>query len=205
MTEQWITHPTILFGESVDLIPLEKQHFEELFIAASDAKLWEFIPLNCSVKETFEMAYNSALEERERGNQYPFVVYHKQTKELIGSTRFLEIFPKDLKLEIGWTWITQKYWATEINLECKLLQLTFAFEILKTRRVQIKTDENNIRSRKAIEKIGGKFEGILRKDKIRENGTSRNAAYFSIIDDEWEEVKKNLSTKLNEKRKALNL
>jgi RimJ/RimL family protein N-acetyltransferase len=205
MPELWITHPTILHGESVDLIPLEKQHFGELYVAASDKKLWEFIPLNCSVKDTFEMAYNIALEEREKGNQYPFVIYHKQTKELIGSTRFLDIVSADKKLEIGWTWITQKYWATEVNLECKLLLLTFAFEDLKARRVQIKTDENNIRSRKAIEKIGGKFEGILRKDKIRENGTSRNAAYFSIIDDEWEDVKKNLSAKIKEKRKVVSL
>ena len=62
-------------------------------------------------------AYNGALEEREKGNHYPFVIYHKQTNKLIGSTRFFEIFPRDKKLEIGWTWIMPKYWGTEINLE----------------------------------------------------------------------------------------
>jgi len=203
MSQPWITHPSTLKGESVDLLPLEKEHFEELFVAASDKKLWEYIPLNCSNKDTFNSAYTAALDEREMGNQYPLVVYHKPTKKLIGSTRFLDIQPKDLKLEIGWTWIVANYWATEINFECKLLLLTHAFDVLKARRVQLKTDENNLRSRKAIEKIGARFEGILRKDKIKENGLSRNSAYFSIIDNEWEEVKQKLIGKLEEKKKAL--
>lgn len=155
MTGKWITHPTILKGETVDLIPLEERHFEELFAAASDKILWELIPIDCSKRKNFNNAYNFALEERDKGNQYPFVIHHRQTNELIGSTRFFEIFPNDRKLEIGWTWIVTKYWATGINLECKLLLLTHCFEVLKTRRVQLKTDETNLRSRRAIEKIGG--------------------------------------------------
>ena len=202
MEEQWIKHPTILKGETVDLIPLEKQHFEELFAAASDKKLWEFIPSDCSKQENFNAVYTAALLERERGNHYPFVIRHKRSEKLIGSTRFFEIYPKDKKLEIGWTWVTTKYWATEINLECKLLLLTYCFDVLKTRRVQLKTDENNLRSRKAIEKIGGQFEGVLRKDKIKENGLSRSAAYYSILDDEWETVKEKLINQLNDKKKA---
>ena len=87
-----------------------------------------------------------------------------------------------------------------MNLECKLLLLTYCFEVLKTRRVQIKTDENNLRSRKAIEKIGGQFEGILRKDRIKENGVSRSAAYYSIIDDEWETARQIIVNQLAEKR-----
>ncbi|HTB05643.1 MAG TPA: GNAT family protein, partial [Bacteroidia bacterium] len=158
------------------------------------------IPVNGSTREAFNALYNTALEEREKGNHYPFVIHHKQTGKLIGSTRLFEIYPKDKKIEIGWTWITQPYWGTKVNRECKFLLLTYCFEVLKTRRVQIKTDENNIRSRKAIEKIGGKFEGILRKDKIKENGISRNAAYYSILDDEWEGARKNLKAQLEKKK-----
>ena len=202
MQEQWINHPTILKGEIVDLLPLEKKHFEELFLAASDKKLWELIPTNCSNWETFETAYNAALTERSNGKQYPFVIYHKESKKLIGSTRFFEIFQKDKKLEIGWTWIITKYWATEINLECKLLLLTYCFEVLNTRRVQLKTDENNLRSRKAIEKIGGQFEGVLRKDRIKDNGVSRNAAYYSIIDGDWEAAKSKIRQQICEKKKT---
>jgi len=200
MTEPWITHPTILHGESVELLPLQREYFEELYAVAADPKLWEFIPMNSSVRETFDIVYNAALVERERGSQYPFVVYHKPTKKLIGSTRFLDILPKDKKLEIGYTWITREYWGTGINFECKLLLLTHCFDVLGVRRVQIKTDENNLRSRKAIEKIGGYFEGILRKDKIKENGLSRNSAYFSITDDEWEVAKQKIVGQLEAKR-----
>jgi RimJ/RimL family protein N-acetyltransferase len=202
MAEHWINHPTILTGETVELVPLEKEHFEELYLAASDKKLWELIPTDCSNRQTFDNAYNFALTEREKGNQYPFVIFHKNTKEIIGSTRFFEIYPLDKKLEIGWTWVITKYWGTEINFECKLLLLSFCFDTLKTRRVQIKTDSTNLRSRKAIEKIGGQFEGILRKDKIKENGVSRNAAYYSILDDEWEEAKQKIITQLTNKKKV---
>lgn len=201
MIKEWIHHPTILTGETVKLVPLEKVHFEELYTAASDKKLWEHIPTDCSKRETFDTAYNFALAEREKGNQYPFVIVHRATNEIIGSTRFFEIFPQDKKLEIGWTWIVTKYWGTEINFECKLLLLTYCFETLQTRRVQIKTDATNLRSRKAIEKIGGQFEGILRKDRIKENGVSRNAAYYSIIDDEWETAKQKIISQLNGKKK----
>ncbi len=171
--------------QKVDLLPLQKEHFEELYIAASDKELWQLIPTDCSDKKTFEKTYAASLIEREKGNEYPFVIYHKPTKKIIGSTRFFEIFPEHRKLEIGWTWIVKEHWGTAVNLECKLVLLTFCFETLKTIRVQLKTKDTNVRSKKAIEKIGGKFEGILRKDKIQDNGTTRNAAYFSILDDEW--------------------
>ena len=194
MKEPWIKHPTILSGPTVDLIPLSKEHFEELYLAASDKTLWELIPTDCSIRENFTAAYTKALAD---DNHYPFIIYHRETGRIIGSTRFFDIFPEDKKLEIGWTWIIRQYWHTVVNPECKLLLLTHCFEVLKTRRVQIKTDETNIRSRKAIEKIGGKFEGILRKDKIRENGTSRNAAYYSIIDDEWEAAKLKIQALIN--------
>lgn len=103
------------------------------------------------------------------------------------------------KLEIGWTWLHPDYWATAVNLECKFLLLSFSFEELKALRVQLKTDENNIRSRKAIAKIGGQYEGILRKDILRDNGTSRNSVYFSLLDNEWERAKINLQGLLQRK------
>ncbi len=202
MQNNWIDHPTILKGKIVDLVPLEKEHFEKLFEAASDKQLWELIPIDCSKKENFINAYTFALTEREKGNHYPFVIIHKATDEIIGSTRLFDIHPNDKKLEIGWTWIIKKFWGTAVNFECKLLLLTHCFEVLQTRRVQIKTDQNNLRSRKAIEKIGGQFEGILRKDKIKENGESRNAAYYSIIDDEWETAKQKIISKIAAKEKS---
>jgi RimJ/RimL family protein N-acetyltransferase len=202
MTEHWIKHPTVLKGETVDLIPLEKEHFDELYLAASDKELWKFIPSDCSIRGSFNKGYNLALEEKDKGTCYPFVIYHKPTGKMIGSTRLMDIVQRDEKLEIGFTWLVKEYWGTGINFECKLLLLTFCFTVLKARRVQIKTDENNLRSRKAIEKIGGQFEGILRKDRIRDNSTSRNTAYYSILDDEWPAAEQKIKSQLNEYRRV---
>jgi RimJ/RimL family protein N-acetyltransferase len=203
MKEKWISHPTILEGKTIELIPLEKEHFEELYSAAADKDLWTLIPTDGSNKTIFYQNYEFALSERENGNQYPFVIRHKETQQLIGSTRLFEIYPADKKLEIGWTWITKDYWGTSVNLECKLLLLTYCFEVLKTNRVQLKTKDDNFRSRKAIEKIGGVFEGILRKDKIQNNETTRNAAYYSILDDEWNVAKQKITTQIREKEASL--
>lgn len=203
MKTKWIPYPTILEGETVELIPLEKEHFEELYIAAADRELWELVPTDCSDRTLFNQNYELALSQRETENQYPFVIRHKKTGKLIGSTRFFEIFPSDKKLEIGWTWITKDFWGTSVNLECKLLLLTFCFEVLKTNRIQLKTKDNNFRSRKAIEKIGGVFEGIFRKDKVLSDGTTRNAAYYSILDDEWEMARLKIENLIREKQNSV--
>ncbi len=99
-------------------------------------------------------------------------------------------------LEIGWTWLTPALWGTGFNYECKLLLLTHAFEKLHMIRVYLKTDENNLRSRTAIGKIGASFEGILRNHMIRDDGTYRHSAVYSIIESEWPEVKLSLKQKL---------
>lgn len=200
MKDKWIPYPTILEGATIELIPLEREHLEELYTAAADKELWAQIPSDCSDQELFYKNYEFALSERENRNQYPFVIRHKQTKRLIGSTRFFEIYPSDKKLEIGWTWITKEFWGTTVNLESKLLMLTYCFETLKTNRVQLKTKDDNFRSRKAIEKIGGVFEGILRKDKIQNDGSTRNAAYYSILDNEWSAAKIKIEAQIKEKQ-----
>lgn len=192
-----IPHETILQGKLVELIPLEKVHFEELADRAQEKRIWEFIPITMSSAHDCIQAFDKAIIERDNGSQFPFVVYHKHDRKIIGSTRLMNIEAVHRKLEIGWTWLHPDYWATAVNVECKLLLLTFCFETLQAIRVQLKTDENNIRSRKAIAKIGGTFEGILRNDWIRDDGTFRNSAYFSIIHSEWEITKTRLNDLLH--------
>jgi len=199
MNEPWIQHPVVLKGTTVELWPLEEELLEELYMAAADKELWKLVPFDCSDRDMFYKLYRLALSERERGAQYPFVIFHKPAKKLIGSTRFFEIYPDDKKLEIGWTWITREFWGTTVNFECKLLLLTYCFDVLKTNRVQLKTKDTNFRSRKAIEKIGGVFEGILRKDRIQGDGTTRNAAYYSILNDEWPAAKVKIEQQIIER------
>lgn len=200
MLETWLQHPLKLTGQTIDLLSLEEMHFDPLFQKAKDKKIWEFFPFDGSDKNKFISHYIEALSEREKGNHYPFIILHKKTNNIIGSTSLYNIHLKDRNLEIGWTWVHPDYWATEVNLECKYLLLIYCFDNLKCVRVQFRTNNLNLRSQKAIRKIGAKFEGILRKSKIRDDGTIRDSVYYSIIDEEWEKVRDELLSQIKSKR-----
>lgn len=189
----WKESPKVMEGNVVTLLPLEAEHFDELEALATNTRIWEFFPIDLSKGANVRHTLSLALQEREKGNQFPFVIWHKMDNRLIGSTRLMDIQAIHRKLEIGWTWLHPDYWATAVNPECKFLLLSYCFDRMEAQRVQLKTDENNLRSRKAIAKIGGQFEGILRHDMLRDNGTKRNSAYFSILDVEWESVKTRLT------------
>jgi len=195
----WIPHPTILEGKLVQLLPLEEKYFDTLHAAAADKRIWEFYTGDWSVRETFNRVYNGSLKNREKGLEYPFVISLKKNGEIIGSTRLMDIGKYDKRLEIGGTWYKPEYWATAINPDCNLALLTYSFETLKAKRVQLKTQHDNLRSRKAIEKIGGKFEGIIRQHMLKDDGNFRSSAYFSILDDEWPQVKGRLQEFLEKK------
>jgi N-acetyltransferase len=192
----WISHPLELHGSLVSLLPLRESHFLELVQLAKDKRIWEHYTIDASDTDKMKNTLKVALNERDNGTQYPFIIWKKDEKKVIGATRLLDINPDHKKLEVGWTWLHPDYWGTTVNIECKFLLLKYCFEELCALRVQLKTDENNIRSRKAIAKIGGLFEGVFRNDMIRDNGTKRNSAYFSIIDTEWDNVKGKLVTML---------
>ncbi len=188
----WINHSVVLKGALVKLVPLERAHFAELLSVGANNLIWEFISINGSDPERLKLHLESAVLKRANGEQYPFTVICNRTGNIIGSTMIHNIFPEHKKLEIGWTWYDPTYWRTGYNRECKLLLLSYCFETLNAIRVQFVTDENNFRSRNAIIGIGATFEGILRNERIRANGVYRNTAIFSIIDNEWEDVKCNL-------------
>lgn len=189
----WIQHPVILEGERVKLLPLDSSHFDALLQIARDERIWQYMSINGTDSDMLLRDMKSTILKRAMGERYAFTVMDKMTNRIIGSTMFHNIFPEHKKLEIGWTWYAPDYWRTGYNRECKLLLLTYCFEVLKTVRVQLQTDETNQRSRTAIEGIGAKFEGILRKERIRANATYRNTAMYSILDEEWPEVMKMLS------------
>ena len=190
--KNWLSQDLVLKGRLVDLYTLQTNHLLELEAIAKNKDIWEHYIIDASQPNTFNRAFTSGLAEMGRGAQHIFVIYHREKQELVGSTRFLEINEVHKKLEIGWTWMHPDYWGSKINAECKLLLLTHAFENLEITRVQLRTEELNLRSRKAIEKLGAKFEGIVRHDFIRENGTHRNSAFYSIIDSEWSKIKSDL-------------
>lgn len=188
-----IQHPVLLEGALVRLEPLEERHFDSLIAVGKDPAIWENLPVDGTDSYQLLRELRTALLHRSNETQYPFVVIDMQSDRIIGSTRLMEIFREHRKLEIGWTWYDPAVWGKGHNLECKFLLLTYCFETLHYNRVQLKTRNTNKRSQAAIRKIGGVYEGSLRKDRIMADGQVRDTAVFSIIDDEWPAVKTHLS------------
>ncbi len=186
-----------LRGDYVRLVPLERTHLPALQSIAADQRIWEHYLYDCSQPDVFHREMENAFVQRELGHHFPFVIKQRDTDDIVGSTRLLDIQPAHRKVEIGWTWMHPDTWGSVLNLEAKLLLLQLCFEELHVVRVLLKTDERNTRSRKAIEKIGAQFEGILRNDMIRDNGTCRNSAYYSIIDSEWMMIRAALRARIH--------
>jgi RimJ/RimL family protein N-acetyltransferase len=123
----------------------------------------------------------------------------RRNGEIVGSTRFLALRPEHRSVEIGWTWLHPSAWSTGANVEAKLLQMRHAFEIWDCRRVELKTDALNSRSRGALEALGASFEGIHRKHMLVREGENRDSAWYSVIDDDWPDVRVLLESRLAEK------
>ncbi|WP_210365157.1 GNAT family protein [Bacillus sp. REN3] len=187
----------ILEGSVVSLVPMEMNQLAQLWEAADSADIWEFTSSVIDKKDTMQLTMEKALEEREKGTQVPFSVLDKRTGKFIGSTRYMDISPIHRTLEIGWTWYHPDYWRTAVNTEAKYLLLQHAFEKMGMNRVQFCTDSRNIRSQKAIIRIGAKKEGVLRKHRVISNGFVRDTMIFSIIKEEWPSVKSMLQGKMN--------
>lgn len=188
----WISRPVILESKRVRLEPLAEKHFDELIAVSILSEIWTHLSIEGYKADELRTALKSALLKKISGEEYPFIIIDKMNNAVIGCTRYMDMMPEHRKLEIGWTWYAPAYWGTGYNTECKLLLLAYAFEELKTVRVQLKTSGKNLRSQAAIQKIGAKYEGTLRNARISANGEIRDTAMFSIIETEWPEVKQTL-------------
>ena len=159
-----------LQGRHVRLERLSWSHERDLYEASRSEQIWSFLRTHSpqpATPEEFKRDFmQTALDAAGRGSEAPFAVIDLTSGKAIGSTRYLDLSPEHRHLEIGWTWYAPAYWRTAVNTECKYLLLTNAFERLGCIRVQLRTDERNARSRAAIDRIGGKLEGIIRKDRI---------------------------------------
>jgi RimJ/RimL family protein N-acetyltransferase len=194
----WIPHPLTLKGKKITLIPLEEAHFAEICLLGQDKSIWQFpvMEVDGSTRENMLKSLRNKLVQRDAGQFYPFSVVLNGSGKIVGNTMYWALNQANRSLEIGTTWFHPDYWGTGINTECKYLMLHYCFEVLKTIRVQIKASHHNLRSRAAIEKVGFTFEGILRNDKIFDDGSFRTAAYYSMIPEEWITAKNNLEKKI---------
>jgi RimJ/RimL family protein N-acetyltransferase len=190
-----------LVGEIVVLEPLAAGHFEGLFAAARPSEIWTWWPFNAGVNEAaFAGWFEEATRARAAGTASHFATLDARSGRPIGSTSFCTPRPDHRGLEIGWTWMTPAAWGTGANAEAKLLQLGYAFETLGCIRVDFDTDEQNERSRRALEAIPAQFEGVLRNFSIADDGTPRSSAYYSILEAEWPRAKENLGARVRAAR-----
>ncbi|MBY4803758.1 GNAT family N-acetyltransferase [Burkholderia cepacia] len=186
----------ILTGERVELRPLERSDRQALLDAAADGRLWNLKITVVPGPDTIDAYIDTALQGRSAGTVMPFTIVDRASGRAIGSTRFWKIDRKNRKLEIGHTWLSESAQRTRANTEAKWLLLGYAFDLLQCVRVQFTTDELNEKSRAAILRLGAKQEGIVRHERIMPDGRKRNSVRFSIIDDEWPEVRARLMAKL---------
>ena len=196
-TEAIAAEQVTLTGNNVVLMPLQTEHAERLLQAAEDGELWNMKVTVIPGPSTVEQYIATALAGRDAGTVMPFAIVHRETGRIVGSTRFWKIDRQHRKLEIGHTWLSQSMQRSGLNTEMKFLLLRHAFEEMNCVRVQFTTDELNEKSRAAILRIGARQEGIVRHERIMQDGRKRNSVRFSIIDDEWPQVKAMLLEKMS--------
>lgn len=184
--------PVTLTGRGIRLEPLERAHHDALEEAAADGELWRIRV--SSVPEPGGMAgyIEQALASRAAGDRFPFAVIEEATGRVLGSTSFHDIAPAVRRVEIGYTWYAKSVQRTHVNTAAKRLLLAHAFETLGCGVVGWRTDNFNLASQRAIERLGAKKDGVIRGHALRRDGTVRDTVMYSVTAGEWPEIRAHL-------------
>jgi RimJ/RimL family protein N-acetyltransferase len=187
-----------LEGRLVRLEPLRPEHEEGLWLASRDPRTWRWLSIVQPQTRTEWTAFlQQALDAAAAGTEIPLVTI--RSGKIVGSTRFLALRPEHRSIEIGWTWLHPSTWSSGANVEAKFLQLRHAFDVWGCRRVELKTDALNERSRGALEALGTTFEGVHRKHLLVREGENRDSAWYSVTDDDWPADRAQLEARLAER------
>jgi len=185
--------PVTLTSHHATLVPLSQNHHDDLVEAVKDGELWNLWYTTVPKPEGMRAEIDRRLELQRQGSMLPFTVIQKTSGKPVGMTTYMNIDSANRRVEIGSTWYRQSVQRTAINTECKLMLLTHAFESLNCIAVEFRTHFFNHKSRRAIERLGAKLDGILRSHQLATNGTLRDTCVYSIIAGEWSTVKSHLS------------
>ena len=188
--------PVTLEGHGVRLEPLTIAHEAGIRAAGADGKLYELWYTSVPAPDQVAQYIAAANEGMAAGHMLPWAVRDARSGDVIGSTRYHDIVPAVDRVEIGYTFYAQRYQRSHVNTACKLLLLTHAFETVGCEVVGLRTDNFNFRSQRAIEGIGAKRDGVIRHHAPRRDGSARDTYIYSILLDEWPDVKRHLSTRL---------
>ncbi len=188
--------PITLEGYGVRLEPLRQVHADPLGVAASDGRLWELWFTSVPSPDESASYVQTALAGQEAGHMLPWAVRELATGEIVGSTRFHDIVATLDRVEIGYTWYAARWQRSHVNTACKLLLLEHAFDALGCACVGLRTDRFNVRSQRAIEALGCQRDGVLRHHMARKDGTVRDTVMYSLLREEWPDVRRNLAWRL---------
>jgi len=184
--------PRVLEGHGVRLEPLGHEHADALRTAASDGRLWELWFTAVPEPEAASAYVETALAGQKAGHMLPWVVREIGEGTVIGSTRYHDIVPEIDRVEIGYTWYAKSWQRSHVNTACKILLFQHAFEDLGCQVVGLRTDNFNFASQRAIEALGAKKDGIIRHSMRRKDGSVRDTVMYSVLANEWADVKRHL-------------
>ena len=196
----WL-EPVTLRGAHARLEPLSHEHRDALVEAAKDGELWKLWYTTVPKSEAMDKEIDRRLDLRAKGSMLPFTVFDAEGR-ISGMTTYMNVDAANRRVEIGSTWYAVRVQRSALNTQCKLLLLTHAFEALDCIAVEFRTHFFNHQSRRGIERLGAKQDGILRSHQIAPNGTLRDTVVYSIIASEWPTVKAHLNYQLNDKPRA---
>ena len=201
----WIS-PSSLSGQYVQLVPLSHLHHDDLIKAVRDGELWNLWYTAIPTPEGMAAEITRRLDLQTKGSMCPFAVIDPATNQAVGMTTYMNIDAANRRVEIGSTWYRQSVQRSPLNTEAKRLMLAFAFDQLHCIAVEFRTHFFNQQSRRAIERLGAKLDGVLRSHQINPHplavGTLRDTCVYSIIASEWPTVKAHLSHQLDRPREA---
>lgn len=191
----WLEEKTVE-GEFVTLEPLQLTHVPDLTEAVKDGELWTLWYANVPRPEQMHQYVVDAMEATQASN-IAYAVRVKSTNQIVGTTRYYNVDNSNRRAMIGYTWYANVARRTPVNTECKLLLLQQLFESFDAIAVEFRTHFHNETSRRAIERLGAKQDGILRNHQITKDGSIRDTVVYSIINSEWPSVKQGLLSKLS--------
>jgi len=171
------------------LTPYQPEHLNQFAQIAFDFDIWEKTSPHIHTQEDLNKYGEVLLKARSSKSKYVFTIIDQKSGKVAGSTSYMSVSPENNRLEIGSTWLGKAFHGTGLNKHCKFLLFQYAFEQLAVRRLELKTDVLNLRSRKAIMKMGAKEDGVLRSHQLMPGGRVRDTVYYSILANEWPQVK----------------
>lgn len=184
--------PVVLEGRGLRLEPLAREHHDPLVAAASDGELWRLWYTTVPEPEGTAAYIEAALEGQEQGHMLPWVVRDLESGVIAGTTRYHDAVRSAGRVEIGYTWYGKRWQRTRVNTACKLILLAHAFDEVGCRVVGLRTDSFNFASQRAIEALGARKDGVIRRHQLRRDGSVRDTVFYSIIAEEWPDVRRHL-------------